>query len=295
MLAQNKKIVLGILGGLFCFNLLAWIAVYDLSGQKFLEVTFFDIGQGDAILIETPQGHQVLIDGGPGSTILGKLADEMPFWDRTIDLIILSHPEADHLTGFLKILRRYKVENILWTGVKRNTAAFEEWQKLIEEERIKEGAEIKIAQAGQKINLSKRFPCYFEILYPFEDLSGKEFTDSNNTSIVIRLVYGNNSFLFTGDAYQSVETEILEKGTNVDSDILKISHHGSKTSSGEKFIAGVSPAVAIISAGKNNSYNHPHQETLEILQKYDIDILRTDIDGDIKIISDSKNYGISTF
>ena len=215
----------------------------------------------------------------------------MPFYDRTIDLIILTHPEFDHLSGLNEILKKYKVSNILWTGIVRDTAEYKEWKKLIEEEK----AEIFIAKAGQKILWESETNNYMEVLYPFENLEGKVFEDSNNTSIISKLVFGKNSFLFTGDAYKNVEGELINKKAEIDSDVLKVSHHGSKTSSSEEFIKSVSPQIAVISAGIGNKYGHPHQEVLELLEKYDIKILRTDKDGDIKIISDGKNYAISSF
>ena len=300
---KNKKNFLFLtLSILFCLNILAWLTVYDLKGHQLLEVNFFDVGQGDAIFIVSPKRHQILIDGGPNSLILEKLGEEMPFWDRTIDLIILTHPEYDHLAGLIEVLKRYEVENILWTGIIRDTSEFKEWKKLIESE----GAKIFIAKAGQKIimprtmGLSQRLGGWWEgcslgILYPLESLEGQELKDSNNTSIVAKLIFGQNSFLFTGDAYKSVERELLEKGIDIHSDIVKVAHHGSKTSSAEEFIEKVSPETAIISVGKDNTYGHPHQEVLEILEKYGIRILRTDLDGDIKIISDGKNYEISNF
>jgi len=302
---KNKKNFLFLtLSILFCLNILAWLAVYDLNKSQLLEVNFFNVSQGDAIFIETPERNQILIDGGPSSIILEKLGREMAFWDRSINLIILTHPEHDHLAGLIEVLKRYKVENILWTGVKRDTAEYEEWLERIK----KEKAKIFIAKAGQKIACEKRSlgfqpremrmrPCEFsmEVLYPFENLEGKELKDSNNTSIVAKLIFGQNSFLFTGDAYKSVERELLEKGIDINSDIVKVAHHGSKTSSAEEFIEKVSPETAIISVGKDNTYGHPHQEVLETLEKYGIRILRTDLDGDIKIISDGKNYEISNF
>ncbi|MEK9134944.1 MAG: ComEC/Rec2 family competence protein [Patescibacteria group bacterium] len=269
----------GILAVLFLVNLFAWLGVYDSNKHKFLEVNFFDVGQGDSIFIETPQRQQILIDGGPSSAILEKLRKEMPFWDRTIDLIILSHPEKDHMSGLLDVLKRYKVENILWTGVVRDTAEYKEWERLIKEE----GAKIIIAHADQRLSLSERLSLL--VLSPFENLEGKVFKDSNNTSIVAKLTFGENSFLFTGDITKSVEKELI----SIDSDVLKVSHHGSKTSSGDEFIKEVSPEIAVISAGKNNSYGHPHQEVLDVLNKYDINILRTDINGDIKIISNGND------
>lgn len=288
---KNKNPLFSILGFLVFSNLIAWITVFDLVKVRFLEVIFFDVGQGDAGFIETPQRHQILIDGGPGSVILEKLGKSMPFYDRTIDLIILTHPEFDHLSGFNEVLKKYRVENILWTGIVRDTAEYKEWKKLIEEEKAK----IFIAKAGQKILWESETNNYMEVLYPFENLEGKVLEDSNNTSIISKLVFGENSFLFTGDSYKDLERDLIEKGANIDSDVLKIAHHGSKTSSSEEFIAKVSPEIAVISVGRENKYGHPHQEVLDTLTKYGIRILRTDENGDIKIISDGKNYAISSF
>ncbi len=280
-----RKWTLVIIVFLFLANILAWITVFDLSQPQLLEVVFFDVGQGDSIFIETSQGHQILIDGGPTSVVLEKLNEEMPFWDRTIDLIILTHPERDHTVGLIEVLKSYKVENILWTGIIRDTSEYKEWINCIENEE----AQTKIAQAGQKIEVGK---AYLDILYPFENLEGQAVKNTNNTSIIARLVFGQNSFLFTGDAYKSVERKLIDKGGKLNSDILKVGHHGSKTSSGEEFIKQVSPEIAVVQAGRDNPYGHPHQETLEILEKYDIRVLRTDLDGDIKIIANGINYKI---
>jgi competence protein ComEC len=279
----NEKFVLFILGFLFLANFFAWIVVFDLRSHKFLEVNFFDVGQGDAILIETPQRHQILIDGGPSSKIIEKLTREIPFWDRSIDLIILTHPEKDHLTGLLEVLKRYKVENILWTGIVRNIPEYKEWLNLLE----KEKANVKIARAGQKI-FCKNCQWKIEIFYPFESLGGIEFEDSNNTSIVSKLIFGNSSFLFTGDIYRDVEESLTLTPFDLSSKVLKVAHHGSKTSSSEKFLENVSPEIAIISVGENK-YGHPNKEVLETLKRYGIKVLRTDREGDIKLISDGIN------
>jgi len=283
-----REVSFFILGFLIFLNILAWLAVYDLNKPQLLEVNFFDVGQGDAIFIETSFRHQVLIDGGPSSLILEKLAESLPFWDRSIDLIILTHPEHDHLAGLIEVLKRYKVENILWTGVVRDTAEYKEWQKLIKNE----GAKIKIAQAGQLIDFGNQS---MEVLYPFENLEDKIVKNTNNTSIIAKLIFGTNSFLFTGDAYKSVEKKLIESDVDLGSDVLKVGHHGSKTSNSEAFIKQVSPEIAVISAGKDNPYHHPHQETLDTLEKCGIKILRTDKDGDIKIISNGKSYEASNF
>jgi competence protein ComEC len=263
-------------------NILAWTAVFDSAGQKFLAVDFFSVGQGDSEFVITPGGGQILVDGGPDSSVLEKLGKAMPFWDRTIDLVILSHPEKDHLAGLIEVLKRYKVENILWSGIVRDTAEYQEWVGGIK----KEGAKIVIAQAGEKIKIGK---LEIDVLNPSESLEGQELKDSNDSSVVVKLIYGQNSFLFTGDISEKVEQSLAQNLSEIDSDVLKVAHHGSKCSSSDGFIKDVSPQIAVIEVGKDNSYGHPTQEVLDRLLNYGINILRTDQNGDIKIISDSKN------
>jgi len=275
---ENKKIVLIILIGLVVANVLAFSVVWDLKQAKVLEVIFFDVGQGDSIFIKSSAGHQILIDGGPDSSVLEKLAQEMPFFDRSIDMIILTHPDSDHLTGLIEVLKRYRIDYIVWTGVIKETEDFKQWQKLINEER----AVIKIAEAGQRIKFSQ---AYLEILYPFNSLAGQQLKSTNNTSIVSQLVLRDNSFLFTGDIDKSIEQALITRNVFLDSDILKIAHHGSKTSSSQEFIEKVSPKTAIIFCGKNNKYNYPTQEVLDVLKNNNINILRTDQNGDIRFIS----------
>lgn len=287
MFFLNKKLVYIVLGGLVCLNLVAWVVVWDLSQPRFLEVVFFDVGQGDSIFIETPQGHQVLIDGGPSSVVLEKLAEETPFYDRSIDLIILTHPEHDHYFGLFEVLKRYEVENILWTGIIRDTAEYQEWIRLIDEE----GANILIAKAGQKIILQKNPLIFLEILHPFENLENQETKYTNDTSIIAELVFGSVSFLFTGDISKKVEKQLVDEYINLDTDVLKIAHHGSKTSSCSEFLETVSPEIAVISVGENR-WGHPNQEVLENLQQFNIEILITRELGDIKIISDGNNFNV---
>ncbi len=290
MQKNSVYIILFILLGL---NILAWLAFWELRQAGELEVTFFDVGHGDAIFIEIPSSgggvYQILIDGGPDDAILEKLGQEMPFWDRTINLIILTHPSADHLNGLLMVLERYKVNQILWTGVKVRGSKYREWLELI----AKENAEIFIAQAGQRIKLGENV--YLDILNPIENLKGQEIKGGraiNNTSIVARLVYGEDSFLFTGDIEKRVEKELLEREVFLDSDVLKVAHQGSRTSSSKEFIEAVSPEIAVIQIGKDNPFGHPHPEVLQTLEQFGAKILRTDIHGDIKIISNSPNYQI---
>jgi len=213
--------------------------------------------------------------------LLEKLAEEMPFWDRTIDLVILTHPEKDHMAGLIEVLKSYEVENVLWTGVVRDTADYREWLKLIREE----GANLHIAESGLKIGFGQPYE-FLYVLHPFESQEGMEMEDSNNTSIIARLVYKDISFIFTGDAYQSAEKQIISLGAEVDSDVLKAGHHGSRTSTSREFVEAVSPEFAVISCGKDNSYGHPSQDALEALEG--IDVLRTDLQGDVRFASDGK-------
>jgi len=296
MLKRNEKFLLFALVGLFFFNILAWWIVFDLSKPQFLEVNFFDVGQGDAIFIKTPSGNQILIDGGPDSKILEKLGKEMPFWDRGIDSIILTHPERDHLAGLIDVLKSYKVENIIWTGIKREIPEAKEWENLIE----KEKARVFIANSGQKVLLPEGV---IEILFPFENLEGEKFENSNDTSIVAELIFNKNSFLFTGDISKSTENDLVFS-ENLNTDVLKVAHHGSKNSTSEDFLEKVLPKIAVISVGKKgdsnpdcdnkerNPYGHPNCEVLERLKNFGIKVLRTDIDGDIKIISDGERVVI---
>lgn len=290
---KNKRLIVVVLSFLLFLNILSWLAVWQLEETGLLEVIFFDVGQGDAAMVKTPENQQILIDGGPGSAILEKLAKEIPFWDKTIDLVILTHPEYDHMAGLIEVLKRYKVDNILWTGVAKDSAEYKKWQEVVG----KEGAEVKIAKAGQKIIFNKKNSQdvgYLEILFPFEILAGQKMKDSNSTSIVSKLVFGSKSFLFTGDISKSGEKELVNKNIELGSDVLKVSHHGSKNSMLEDFFEKVSPKIGIISVGRENKYGHPNQEVLAALEKFGIKIFRTDKDRDIKIISDGNNFKLIT-
>ncbi len=288
---RNKKLLLYIAGFLLVANALAWLAVFSFTHNGSLKVIFFDVGQGDSAFIETARGQQILIDGGPDEAILQKLSEEMPFWDKTIDLVLLSHPEADHLNGLVEVVRKYKVDNILWTGIKRDTALYREWLDVLG----KENTNVVFAQAGQKIKMAG---AELQILNPKESVLGQEFKESNDTSIVARLVLlgkERGEVLFTGDVSGKTEKDMLQRGVSVGSDILKVSHHGSKSASSDNFILAVSPRTAVISVGLNNRYSHPSKETLDTLGKYGINVLRTDINGDIKIILDGNNINFQNY
>ncbi|MDP2741152.1 MAG: ComEC/Rec2 family competence protein [bacterium] len=280
----TKKKISYLAGILFLLNIFTWQEVFYLSRANNLKIHFLDVGQGDAIFIETPQSHQILIDGGPDSTVIEKLKSLIPSQDKIIDLVILTHPEKDHMQGLIDVLQRYKVDYILWTGILRQTPEYQKWIEVLNEEQ-KQGAKIITGYAQKTVKAGN---ASIDILYPFEDLSGKELKDSNDSSIVSRLVFGENEFLFTGDITNKTEEYLLNNKYNLQSDVLKVSHHGSKYSTSDYFLENVNPEIAVISVGKENSYGHPTPEVLQRLEKFGIKVLRTDLDGDIEIMSDGE-------
>ena len=260
---KNKFYILIIIL-LILANFFVW---KEVLSDNYLEVVFLDVGQGDAIFIETPYGHQILIDGGPsGKTILEKLGKYIPFWDKDIDLVILTHPDYDHLAGLNYVLDRYDVDNILCTEAEKDTRTYEKWIKNIEYENV------IIAQKGSMIRAGN---IVLDILF-----ADSSYRSVNDTSIVSKLVYGETSFLFPGDITKKIEKQLI----NINADVLKVPHHGSKSSSSFGFLEKVNPYLAVISVG-NNSYGHPHPEVLQRLEEFGITILRTDEKGDISIKS----------
>jgi len=270
---KNKKYLF--IFSLILINILLYI--FSFSSPD-LRVIFFDVGQGDSIFIETPNKHQILIDGGPSSSnIANKLSSFMPFWDKTIDLIVLTHLESDHVSGLFEILDNYIVENILWSGEYSESEKSKIWKEMIE----KENANIYISNSLDQIILND---VYLKII----KVNG-EITNTNDSSVITKLSYRDNSFLFTGDISSKVEKEIISQ--DIQSDIIKIPHHGSKYSSSEEFIKKVSPLLAVIQVGKN-SYGHPTDEVLTRLSNFGIKVLRNDLDGDIQIVSNGIKYKI---
>lgn len=257
-------------------NVFVWQFVWGLDNN--LKVVFFDIGQGDSIFIETSQKHQILIDGGPSSKVAEKLGKEMPFWDKTIDLVILTHPDYDHFRGLLDVLDNYKVQNIMWTGELSEGKTFEAWLLKLQ----KEGAKITLTKAGAKVIAGGS---KIDVLYPLE-LPEHDLANNNKTSIIAKLSFEDTKFLFTGDADKQAEQEIIFQGQDISSNVLKVSHHGSRSATSPEFLANVKPEIAVISVGKNNAYGHPHQEVLSNLLEFGIKVLRTDQMGDVKILSD---------
>ncbi len=265
-----------LLSFLIVINFFSWSLLLYLKDDS-LRVVFFDVEQGDAIFIKTPQNHHILIDGGAGSVVLEGLGREMPFFYNKIDLIVLTHPHDDHVSGLIEVIDRYNVKDIICTGVVGGSAVNRRWSDIINNRGYRP------AKAGQRV-LANNFS--LNILYPIRLLQEVEVRDLNQASIISWIAFKDKyNFVFMGDAYKEQEEVVVnylkEKELFFEADVLKVGHHGSRTSTSEVFLEALSPKIAVIMAGEDNRYGHPHQETLDILSEYGIKVLRTDRDGDI--------------
>jgi competence protein ComEC len=267
-----------VLSHLICLGilLLAITQLHQIIGSD-LNVSVLDVGQGDAILIQTPEYKNVLIDAGEGGLINDELGKRMGFFDKTIDLFILTHPHFDHFGGLLDVIQKYRIKQILMTGVNSDDQVYADLLKKIKEQNIP----ILFAQNDKDIQIGKN--TYLDIIYPFAgiNLIGQKVNSLNNTSIVIRLIQNNESLIMLpGDAEMGLEREILLSGQYLNSKILKLGHHGSRTATSDGFLSAVDPDTAVISAGKDNKFGHPHSETLEKITN--LNVRQTMIDGSVE-------------
>jgi len=282
--SKSLKIQKTIILVLLLATVTIWYAVFYHSDQK-LHVEFFDVGQGDSIFIQTPGQHQILVDGGPGEAVLSHLGQKMPPWDKEIDLVVLTHPHKDHLEGLVSVLEKYKVDAILEPQSNEESSLYQKWEGEVK----KEGAKHFWGKAGEEILVGD---VKFNVLYP---LSGQN-KDTNLNSIIIKLTYGENSVLLTGDAEVGAADEILAGNQDLKSGILKVAHHGSKNGVNDnpQIFAKIAPQIAIISVGENNRYGHPNKETIDLLEKAGVKIMRTDLRGTVSATCNLKECKIST-
>jgi len=281
MIIWLKKYSKGLILALFFgAAALVWYAVFAES-RRGLEVDFLDVGQGDAIFIQAENGNQVLLDGGPNKAVLAQLAKAMPFYDRSLDLLISSHPHSDHITGLVEVLKRYNTSAAVESCVNYQSPEFSEWENIIENEKIPHFC----ARRGMRINLDKNL--YLDILLP---AAAGGFSDPHAGMLVAKLVYGKTSYLLMGDAEKPLENYLVAlEGEKLKTNVIKIGHHGSNKSTSESLLGFGAPEYAVISVGKDNKYGHPNKETLDILEKFDIQILRTDLFGTIVMKSDGED------
>lgn len=254
-----------------------WIEVSKAEQPQNLRIAFLDVGQGDAIFIESPTGTQILVDGGPDSSLLRELTGVMNPFDRHIDAIIVTNPDQDHFAGFIELLERYKVEKEFEPGTKKTTLTYKAFESAL----AKNNVQRFLAKRGMVFDLGSG--AYLSVLYPDRDVSGM---NPNDGSIVMKLIYRKTSVLLMGDSTALVESRILSLGGNKQADILKLGHHGSKTSTSENWISAVSPSQAIVSASCDNSYGHPSKVVTDRLLAHAVSYLWTCKEGTISFSSD---------
>ena len=305
-----KWYFLGVLGAA---AFAVWCVVFVVeSGRGNLLFEAFDVGQGDALFIQAPGGNQILVDGGPGNAVLSKLGSVMPFWDRSINLVVLTHPQKDHMQGLISVIDRYSVDYFVRSEVGNDTEGYKKLMDVVERKRVSQ----KFVTPGERITVGSTS---LTTLWPSEEqvakagdsarrpLAGSQgdalgrgvlgasiVGDLNDYSVVFWLRYGNFDALFPGDADTHVEEKYrgvsLADGTI---ELLKVPHHGSKTGMSETYLDWLKPQLAVISVGKN-SYGHPAKEVLATLATRAIQAKRTDEEGDIEIISDGKEWEAAT-
>lgn len=244
-----------------------------------LKIIVCDVGQGDAGLIVTSNGSQILIDGGPGKKVLECLSAKMPFWDRKIEMMVLTHPQKDHMEGLIAVLNNYEVGTIVWSGVSSESGLYSEWEKAVNDE----GAKVYKPRAGERLTIDG---VSFDVLWPtrkkHDIWQSEPPEDLNDSSVVVRANFEDKgkSFCeyFTGD----IPKEILETLITRPCEILKVAHHGSKTGTNEAILTKIAPKIAIIQVGKN-SYGHPTNEVLDLLKSAGAEIFRNDLNGLVEI------------
>ena len=262
---------------------LVWAAGLALPDGR-LHVWFLDVGQGDGILIQTPAGRQVLVDGGSsGQALLGQIGTVMPFWDRTLDLVVLTHPDADHMAAQVEAASRYGIEAAWETPSTATDPAGAAWRSAVE----KAGAQVQVQSGGGWADLGDGVALW--VLSPPAQAFAGEDADNQN-SLVAKLVYGDFSVLLTGDAGTAAEGALVAHGAPVAATVLKVAHHGSKSATGAAFVAAVGAPIAVIQVGAGNDYGHPSIETLGQLAGRTI--LRNDEDGRIHLWSDGRQMWV---
>lgn len=278
---------------LIVFSLFLLLGIFFYQQAHFsdgkLHVIFCDVGQGDAIFIRTPNGSDILVDGGPDDSVLSCLSGHMPFWDRAIEVVILTHPDFDHLNGLISVFKRYNVVHYATEKQEKDSSAVKNLNEILSDKKVR----TKSLLAGDRIDVKDQVR--FETLWPSEDGLNRNISkrsDTNEVSLIELLSYGNFKVLLTGDAPITAEDKIA--GVIGKINVLKVSHHGSKTGLDSQFLDIVNPELAVISVGAKNRYGHPAPLIINLLEEAKVKTLRTDQDGEVEVISDGKNWMIKT-
>jgi len=286
--------------GVLVLGIAAILLGIPSSPDKNLHIIACDVGQGDAILI-TYESTQVLIDGGPDSKVLDCLGKYLPFWDRKIEVVILTHPQLDHYGGLIEVARRYEIENFVANALDSSADAYQELKREISDRGI------MVTNPTQSTAI-RYGSLYIDIVHPSQSFllqNSKSTQTTNNTdvlgsftsnidpnefSIVAILSFGEFDALFTGDLTPDVIPEVIAGGELKDVDFIKVPHHGSKNGLTQELIEATTPEAAVISVGKNNRFGHPHEQVLTLLKDFGVETLRTDEQGDIEIVTDGGNW-----
>jgi competence protein ComEC len=268
---------------IFVFFLLAILlsqgVLAEKSQKELLRASFLNVGQGDAALIDYLGDYQILIDGGPnGNKLISEISKEISPLDKKIEVVILTHPDKDHYQGLVDLLDKYEVGLFLYNGTEDDAESYKQLENELGNKKI----ETKVVTEGSTLAIGENLK--MEFFNPDEVLEDNK--EKNSSSIVIRLDFGENSFLFTGDAEFETENDMISDEEDLDVDFLKVGHHGSKNASGAEFLQKVSPRYSIISVGQN-SYGHPTEETLGRLKAVGSEVIRTDEQGIINVVCDN--------
>ena len=268
---KRKRVILFV--GFVCAAYIAWLFILEFQGEQTPALYFFDVGQGDSALLMLPKRTQILIDGGPDQKVLAGLSRALPFFDRHIELVILTHPQLDHFGGLIEVLERYSVGVVLLNGREGTAAAYQDFLRALRERNVP----TRVVREGEEIRLGNAL---LSILNP--DEISLQAEGLNDAGIVVMVSLGGVRALFTGDISAKTEKELAEQ-YELRADILKVPHHGSKYSSSDIFLDAVGPKIALIGVGKN-SYGHPTREALARLASHGSQIFRTDLNGMLKVV-----------
>lgn len=272
-----KTIVLRIIGIFIVIGLALGFRERNLRPDGRMHVAFLDVGQGDSALLTFPNGERMLIDGGPDWTTLEELGARLPFFDRRVDAVLLSHPNSDHMVSIPEILRRYRVTTLITAGTPFGSGLYHAVLSGAE----LQGVKLTTVRAGDTIRISD---ATLTVLWPIVPRPRGMAKDVNNDSIVLRVEERGKRILFTGDEEGVVEKTLVAAHADLRADVLKVAHHGSATSSSTGFLLAVHPRIAVISVGKNNPYHHPSEAIVQRLKRLGVDVRRTDASGDVEIV-----------
>lgn len=259
---------------------LIWLGFFISKSDGLTHIYFLDVGQGDSILITMPNQKTILIDGGPSPSVVANIDAVLPFWKRNIDLMILTHPHADHAAGLIEVAKRYRIDRFLYNGVRYDTYTYNTLIDLLNNQ----GVDVIIAKSGMKYNFGT---CELNVLY--SGTSDMVFSDVNDTSVVSQLNCDKFNAFFPADVSINIEQQLISSGALNDLEVLKVGHHGSKYSTSENFLDVIKPEIAVLTLGKNK-FGHPHKTTIDKLEKSGANIYSTFENGMIEIVTDGVKY-----